>query len=165
MKALQSLIFSGLIAAALFWHASGQVSGNGAAANPNPLSTPHPNPPVVSSPHTSVGPNPGTPGTSGTQPVDFPLSMPLAVVMAFLLLIFWQKFGINPGVVKGEAPSRVLKNLIREVEASSGYTRNDVRAKAKAWLLGNVTSLGENEIFLAKAHFGYLLPADWGAKA
>ena len=66
---------------------------------------------------------------------------------------------------QGGPPSSVLKHLIREVEESSGYTRNDARAKAKAWLVENVTSLGENEIFLAKTHFSYLLPADWGAKA
>ena len=85
--------------------------------------------------------------------------------MAFLLSIYWQKFAIGPKGVKGEAPSRVLKNLIQEVEESSGYTRNDARAKAKAWLEGNVTSLGENEIFLARTHFSYLLPAEWGARA
>jgi hypothetical protein len=165
LKSFQNLILIGLIATALFWHAPGQVSGDGPAANSNPLSTPNPKPTVVPSSHTSFDPSPGTPGTPNTQPVDFPLSMPVAFFMAFLLSMYWQKFGNDPGGVKGEAPSRVLKSLIREVEESSGYTRNDARAKAKAWLVENVTSLGENEIFLAKTHFNYLLPADWGVKA
>ena len=91
--------------------------------------------------------------------------MPVVFVMAFLLSMYWRKFGNEPGGDKGEAPSRVLKSLIREVEESSGYTRNDARAKAKAWLVENVTSLGENELFLAKEHFNYLLPQDWGVKA
>jgi len=163
MKLLQNLIFSGLIATVLFWHAPGQVAGDIAATNQNPHSTPNPNPPVVPSSTTSVGP--GTPGTSNTQSADSTQSITIAVVMAFLLSIYWQKLGIDSGGVKGEAPSRVLKTLIREVEESSGYTRNDARAKAKAWLLENVASLGENEIFLAKTHFNYLLPTDWGAKA
>jgi hypothetical protein len=165
VKSLQNLIFSGVIAAALFWHAPGLVSGDGAAANPNPLTTPNMIPPVVPSSNPLVGPSPGTLGTPDTQPVYSPQSIAIAVVMAFLLSMYWQKFGNDPGGVKGEAPSRVLKSLIREVEESSGYTRNDARAKAKAWLVENVTSLGENEIFLAKTHFSYLLPADWGAKA
>jgi len=165
MKSLQNLIFSGLIVAALFWHAPGQVSGGGPAGNSNHPSTPNPNPPVVQSPNTSVVPSPDTPVTSNTQPVDFLRSIPVAVVMAFLLSIYWQRFAIDPGVVKGEPSSRILSNLIREVEESSGYTRNDARAKAKVWLLANVTSLGENEILLAKTHFSYLLPAEWGARA
>jgi len=65
---------------------------------------------------------------------------------------------------KSEAPSSVLKDLIREVEGSSGYARNDARAKAKLWLISRVSSLRENEILLAKLHFGYLLPSGWGLK-
>jgi len=172
MKLSQTLFLSALIATFLSWHDPGQVSGGGPAGNPNlpsatnsnHPSTLNPNPPVVPSPNKSVVPSPNTPVTSNTQPVDFPLSMPVAVVMAFLLSIFWQKFGIDSRVVKGETPSSVLKNLIREVEESSGYTRNDARAKAKAWLVGNVTSLGDNEILLAKTHFSYLLPSEWGLR-
>ncbi len=62
------------------------------------------------------------------------------------------------------APSNVLKSLIREVEGSEGYARNDVRAKAKTWLIGHVSSLDDEDILLAKDHFGYLLPAGWGFK-
>ena len=172
MKLSQTLFLSALIATFLSWHDPGQVSGGGPAGNPNlpsatnsnHPSTLNPNPPVVPSPNKSVVPSPNTPVISNTQPVDFPLSMPVAVVMAFLLSIFWQKFGIDPRVVNGETPSSVLKNLIREVEESSGYTRNDARAKAKAWLVGNVTSLGDNEILLAKTHFSYLLPSEWGLR-
>ena len=60
-----------------------------------------------------------------------------------------------------EAPCSVLKDLIREVENSVGYARNDVRAKAKTWLINHVSSLGEEDVLLAKVHFGYLLPAEW----
>jgi len=158
MKLFQSLICSGLIAAVLLWHAPGKSPVDGAAGTSNPVSTPNPNSPVGQSPHTS------TPGTSDTQPGDFSISITFGVVMALLLSNFLQKNAIDPGVAKGGPPSSVLKRLIREVEESSGYTRNDARAKAKAWLVENVTSLGENEIFLAKTHFSYLLPADWGAK-
>ena len=154
LKPSRFLIFCALLAAALYWPAPGQVSGDGPTGNPNPPSTSNSNPPVV--------PSSGTPVISNTQPDNSPLSMPVAVVMAFLLLIFLQKFGIDSRVVNGETPSGVLNNLIREVEESSGYTRNDARAKAKAWLVGNVTSLGETEILLAKAHFSYLLPTEWG---
>jgi hypothetical protein len=65
---------------------------------------------------------------------------------------------------QSEAPCCVLKDLIREVESSAGYGRNDARAKAKTWLIRHVSSLGEGDILLAKAHFGYLLPAEWGLK-
>jgi len=62
----------------------------------------------------------------------------------------------------GRAPSNVLQDLIREVESSAGYARNDVRAKAKAWLISHVSSLDDADILLARNHFGYLLPAEWG---
>jgi len=63
------------------------------------------------------------------------------------------------------APSNVLKELIREVEGSEGYARNDVRAKAKIWLVGHVSSLDDQDILLARENFGYLLPAQWGLPA
>jgi hypothetical protein len=165
MKSLQYLISIGLISAVLFWRAQGQVSDDGAAANPNTLSTPKANPPAVPPQNSSAASSPITPSISSTQLVDFLRSIPLAVVMVLLLSTYWQKFGITQRAVKDEVPSRVLASLIREVEESVGYARNEARAKAKAWLEGNVTSLGKNEIFLAKAHFSYLLPSDWGAKA
>lgn len=63
---------------------------------------------------------------------------------------------------ENEAPCSVLKDLIREVESTVGCARNDARAKAKTWLISHASSLGEEDILLAKAHFGYLLPAEWG---
>ena len=63
-----------------------------------------------------------------------------------------------------EAPSSALKDLIREVESSNGYARNDARAKAKTWLISRSSTLGEEDISLAKDHFGYLLPREWGLK-
>jgi len=88
--------------------------------------------------------------------------MTVAIILVFLISLFLQKFGIDPGAPKGGPPSHVIKNLIREVEEASGYTRTEARAKAKAWLVGNVTTLDVNEILLARTHFSYLLPADWG---
>ena len=63
---------------------------------------------------------------------------------------------------KSEAPRSILKDLILEVESSAGFVRNDARIKAKAWLISHVSSMGEEDIRLAKMHFGYLLPAEWG---
>jgi len=77
---------------------------------------------------------------------------------------FVERFSILFGG-KSQARTSVLQDLIREVESSSGYARNDVRAKAKTWLISRVSSLGEEDILLAKVHFGYLLPAEWGLKA
>ena len=110
---------------------------------------------------------------SSTQPVHFPLAMAGAGGMGVFLSIMWRQVGVDhfhylqydsPGFAegKGEAPSSVLKDLIREVEESSGYARNDARAKAKAWLVGHINSLDEEDILLAKTHFGYLLPPEWG---
>jgi hypothetical protein len=45
------------------------------------------------------------------------------------------------------------------------HARNDVRAKAKAWLIGHVSSLDDEEILLARENFGYLLPAQWDLPA
>ncbi len=60
------------------------------------------------------------------------------------------------------ASSSTLKGLIRGVEESSGYARNDARAKAKAWLLTHVSSMSQQDIELARLHFAYLLPVEWG---
>ncbi len=57
----------------------------------------------------------------------------------------------------------MLKDLIDEVEYTSGYARNDVRSKAKKWLLGHGTSLAAKDVLLAETHFGYLLPIGWNA--
>ena len=55
-----------------------------------------------------------------------------------------------------------LKALICEDKSAVGYDRNDVRAKAKIWLLAHDSSLAAKDIILAKDHFGYLLPMGWG---
>ena len=64
----------------------------------------------------------------------------------------------------GHGSSVILRGLIHEDESTLGYERNDVRAKAKKWLLtqGGKT-LAARDVLLARDHFGYLLPANWGA--
>ena len=63
-----------------------------------------------------------------------------------------------------EALSNVLHELIREVEESEGLKRTEARVKAKKWLLEHVSELDPNEIQMAKAYLGYLLPAGWGTR-
>jgi len=110
---------------------------------------------------------------SSAQPVHFPLAMTCVGGLGVFLSILWRQVGVDhfhylqydsPTMLegKGDSPSSTLKDLIREVESSSGYARNDVRAKAKAWLISHASSLDEEDILLAKVHFGYLLPAEWG---
>jgi hypothetical protein len=53
--------------------------------------------------------------------------------------------------------------LIHEEETTLGYERNDVRAKAKKWLIAHGKNLTAQDVLLARVHFGYLLPANWGA--
>ena len=65
---------------------------------------------------------------------------------------------------KSEAPRHILKDLICEVESSAGFVRNEARMKAKTWLIRHVSSMGEEDILLAKLHFDYLLPAEWGLR-
>jgi hypothetical protein len=64
---------------------------------------------------------------------------------------------------KSSSSRGTLKALIREDECALGYDRNDVRAKAKKWLLAHGQSLAAEDILLAKDHFGYLLPRGWGS--
>jgi hypothetical protein len=52
--------------------------------------------------------------------------------------------------------------LIREEEGAVGYDRDDVRAKAKKWLIAHGSSLAAEDILLARDRFGYLLPLGWG---
>jgi len=110
---------------------------------------------------------------SSAHPVYFPFTMASVGGLGVFLSIVWRQVGVDhfhyllydsPTFieVEGETPSSVLKDLIREVENSAGYARNDARAKAKTWLMSHVSSLDEEDILLAKAHFGYLLPAEWG---
>jgi hypothetical protein len=51
--------------------------------------------------------------------------------------------------------------LIREEESAVGYERNDIRARAKEWLIAHRSSLAADEVLLAQEHFGYLLPPGW----
>jgi hypothetical protein len=110
---------------------------------------------------------------SSAVPVHFPVGMVMVGGLGVFLSIFWRQVGIDYfhylaydtlpfSEGDSEAPSQVLHQLIRKVEGSGGYERNDARAKAKAWLIEHVSSLDEEDILLAKAHFGYLLPAEWG---
>jgi drug/metabolite transporter superfamily protein YnfA len=110
---------------------------------------------------------------SSTQPVHFPLTMASVGGLGIFLSILWRQVGVDhfhylrydsPTFIsdEGVTPSSVLKDLIREVENSAGYARNDARAKAKTWLISHASSLDEEDILLAKAHLGYLLPAEWG---
>jgi hypothetical protein len=64
---------------------------------------------------------------------------------------------------KGRTLRGSLRALIREDESAVGYDRNDVRAKAKIWLIDHGGSLAAEDILLAKDHFGYLLPTGWGS--
>jgi len=64
---------------------------------------------------------------------------------------------------KGRASRGALRALIREDESAVGYDRNDVRAKAKRWLIAHGSSLGAEDVLLARNHFGYLLPVGWGS--
>jgi hypothetical protein len=63
---------------------------------------------------------------------------------------------------KAHSTSGILRGLIREDEGAVGYDRNDVRAKAKKWLITHGETLAARDVLLAKDHFGYLLPANWG---
>jgi hypothetical protein len=110
---------------------------------------------------------------SSAQPVHFPLAMVAVGGLGVFLAIFWRQVGIDhfhylqhdtAPFAEGEEneASGVLRELIHKVESSTGYDRNDERAKAKAWLITHAAFLDEEDILLAKAHFGYLLPAEWG---
>jgi hypothetical protein len=110
---------------------------------------------------------------SSTQPIHFPLAMVSAGAFGVSLSIFWRQVGIDhlhylqhDSVISSEgedeAPDRVLRNLIHEVESSAGYARTEARAKAKAWLISHACSLDKEDILLVKTHLGYLLPAEWG---
>jgi len=110
---------------------------------------------------------------SSAHPIHFSLAMTTVGVLGVYLSILWRQVGIDHFHYlvydsssffddDAETPSSVLKALISEVENAAGYARNDARAKAKKWLVAHASRLDEEDILLAKAHFGYLLPADWG---
>ena len=65
-------------------------------------------------------------------------------------------------VFRGPTSRGTLRTLIREDENAVGYERNDIRAKAKKWLIAHGSSLAAKDILLARDHFGYLLPMGWG---
>ncbi len=65
-------------------------------------------------------------------------------------------------VFKDRISGGALRALIREDESAVGYDRNNVRAKAKVWLIDHASSLAAEDILLARNHFGYLLPMGWG---
>lgn len=62
----------------------------------------------------------------------------------------------------GRTSSGILRALIHEEKTTLGYERNDVRAKAKKWLMTYGETLARRDVLLARDHFGYLLPANWG---
>jgi hypothetical protein len=66
-------------------------------------------------------------------------------------------------VKEGSISSGILRTLIIEDQCAEGYARNDVRAKAKSWLIDHGSSLAAKDVLLAKDHFGYLLPDEWGS--
>ena len=72
----------------------------------------------------------------------------------------WER--LRSFLFKGRGSRGTLRALIREDESAVGYDRNDVRAKAKTWLIEHGASLGAEDIVLARDHFGYLLPIGWG---
>jgi hypothetical protein len=112
---------------------------------------------------------------SSIQPVHFPLGMVCVGGIGFLLSLAWRQIGVThfhylvydsiDHFEEEDSPSRVLHDLIRSVESSAGYARNDARAKAKVWLISHASSLDDEDILLAKARFGYMLPADWGCSS
>jgi len=109
---------------------------------------------------------------SSMHPVHFPLTMTVLGGVGVFLSIVWRQIGIDhfhylhydtPHFIEAEeTPASVLHTLIREVEESSLSDRTTARAKAKAWLLTHRSEMDEEAIELARTHFGYLLPPDWG---
>jgi hypothetical protein len=95
-------------------------------------------------------------------------------VLGIFLSIFWRQVGVDHlhylvhdslslPEEDGETASKVLQELIKEVETSEGNARTEARARAKAWLLDHAAALDEEDTALAKAHFAYMLPAGWDA--
>jgi len=72
----------------------------------------------------------------------------------------WER--LCSSLCKSRASGGELRDLIREDESAVGYDRNDVRAKAKKWLIAHGSSLAAKDVLLARDHFGYLLPMGWG---
>jgi hypothetical protein len=109
---------------------------------------------------------------SSAQALHFSLAIALGAIGVFLSMR-WRQAGVDhlhylscdsvmPSGEDSGAPSRILTDLIHEIAVTSGSARTDARAKAKIWLVDHVSSLDEEDVRLAKAQFGYLLPANWG---
>jgi hypothetical protein len=62
---------------------------------------------------------------------------------------------------RGRISCGTLQALIHEEENAVGYDRNDIRARAKEWLITHGPSLAPDDVLLAQEHFGYLLPPGW----
>jgi hypothetical protein len=114
--------------------------------------------------------------TTGNHPFLFPVGLIVLGVAAMLFSLLWWQIGIThfhylemDQLVGSEdeahSASAVLKSLIREVEESSISNRPAARTKASKWLVSHVASLDEEDVVLARTHFGYLLPAHWNEKA
>jgi hypothetical protein len=72
----------------------------------------------------------------------------------------WER--LRSFVIRRRTARGTLRDFIREDESAVGYDRNNVRAKAKEWLLAHGSSLAAQDVLLARNHFGYLLPVGWG---
>ncbi len=116
-----------------------------------------------------------TPVTTAEAGIYLPLLLIALGVMATLVSFRWRQIGVDrlhylelDSLVNARDPeenfSHMLDNLILEVEESSGNERTEARAKAKQWLLSHVGDMDEDDIQLARAHFSYLLPPQWGAE-
>jgi hypothetical protein len=71
----------------------------------------------------------------------------------------WER--VRSFLFKGDTSRGTLRALIREEESAVGYDRNDIRARAKEWLIAHGSSLAAEDVLLAQEHFGYLLPTGW----
>jgi hypothetical protein len=107
---------------------------------------------------------------SSAQALHFSLAIVLGAIGVFLSMR-WRQAGVDhlhylscDTVIPSEedSPSRILGDLIHEIALTTGSARTDARSKAKAWLINHVSSLDEEDIRLAQAHFGYLLPEGGG---
>jgi len=70
-------------------------------------------------------------------------------------------FGLQDTISTSLSSASTFVMLI--VNGSLCQDRTDARAKAKVWLISHVASMNRYDIEDARSHFGYLLPAEWGA--
>ncbi len=100
--------------------------------------------------------------TSGWPPSRRSGNIPSSPTMNFDSLCSAWKRLLNVFSKNGTPSSSALRELIRGVDESSGYARNEARAQAKTWLLGHASTLRRGDILFAREQLGYLLPAGWG---